>query len=139
MCLAEARARSRVVLRESSLMEMDAKGSNEGRERAFNISARSHGGIKGGHGGCNPPEKSDHQHEHPDQLPINQGTEIAASYIFSMDGRLPLSSLCCRRRKTSNTGQFARLIFLSQHHFTNTPHLRVYRCLIEGARDSVIV
>ncbi len=28
-------------------------------------------------------------------------------------------------------------ISLSQHHFTNTPHLRPYRHLVESARDSV--
>lgn len=53
MCLAEARARSNAVLRERSLIAMDAKGSNRGREKAFRTSARSHSGTAGGHEGCN--------------------------------------------------------------------------------------
>ncbi len=50
MRLAEARARSTVVLRDSSFKATYVKGSNGGCERALNTTSWSQGGNKGGRG-----------------------------------------------------------------------------------------
>ncbi|ROL45125.1 hypothetical protein DPX16_22934 [Anabarilius grahami] len=117
---------------------MEAKCSNGGRERAFSTSTKSHGGTEGGRGGCYPSEKSDHQRMLPNRLPLNPGMKQDNISHISVDGRLPLSNLCCRKRITSDTGQLAGSISFSQHQFTNTPHLRADKRLVDGARDSTL-
>ncbi len=54
MCLADARARSSAVLRDSSFKSTDVTGSNGGCERALNTTSRPQAGSAGGRGECNP-------------------------------------------------------------------------------------
>ncbi len=75
-------------------------------------------------------KKTHHQHVPTEWLPAQRGTKRGNSCHD------PLSSLCCRKRRTSDTVQVAGSIWTSQHHFTNTPHFRAYKRLIEGARAS---
>ncbi len=53
ICFSEARARRSALLRDSSFISTDAKGSSDSYERALNTTSRSQGGNEGGRGGCN--------------------------------------------------------------------------------------
>ncbi len=112
MCLAEARARRSVVLRDSSFKSMDVTGSNGGCERALNTTSRPQGGTEGGCGGCNllaPLRILTTSACLPIDCPHcgERNEAIAATYTFSVDGRDPLSSLHCRKRRTSYKEQVA--------------------------------
>ncbi len=53
MRLAEARARRSVLLRDSSFISTDAKGSSDSYKRALNTTSRPQVGLQVGTGGCN--------------------------------------------------------------------------------------
>ncbi len=142
MHLVDARARRSAVLRDSFFKSTDVTGSNGGCERALNTTSRPQGGTAGGRGECYPLaplRKLTTSACLPiDCLPCGEGNEaIAATYTFSVDGRDPLSSMYCRKlRHASDTLQIAGSIWVSPHNFTNTPHFKAYKRLVEGARTS---
>ncbi len=109
-----------------------------GCERALNTTSRPQGGTAGGRGECNllsPLRKLTTNACPPiDCLPCGERNEaLAAKYTFSVDGRDPLPSLYCRKLRTSDTVQVAGSIWAWPHHFTNTPHFKAYKRLVEGA------